>query len=187
MKHSLLSEAPIRGISPLAAIERGVLKTFRYSGRASKSEYWWFATAYAVATVPFVIYDVYAKNQKQVSPQHVAEAAHLETSSDSKHAETSGPEEQQRSFSPADTSTGYEPSPLTWAVAGICAVPLVSLKVRRLHDSNISGKWLPLVDISPVNLYFYSRDSRVKGARFDRKEVLTAKNFYCTFSARPAK
>lgn len=163
MKHHLLSEAPIHGISPLAAVERGLRKTFRYSGRASKSEYWWAATAYFVATVPFVVRDVYAQRHKQV-----AEKARQENAADEELAEIFGTEEMQLDYAAVDSSTGYKPSPLTWVVGGLFTVPLVSLKVRRLHDSSISGKWLPLIDFFPASSYFYSRNSRVAGARFDK-------------------
>lgn len=163
MKHHLLSEAPIHGISPLAAVERGLRKTFRYSGRASKSEYWWAATAYFVATVPFVVRDIYAQRSKQVPEQ-----ASQKKATDKELAEIFGAEEMQLDHAAVDSSTGYKPSPLTWVVGGLCTVPLLSLKVRRLHDSNISGMWLPLIDFFPASAYFYSRNSRDAGARFDK-------------------
>lgn len=51
-------------------------------------------------------------------------------------------------------------------------VPLISLSVRRLHDSNHSG-WLFLVNLIPfigqvILIVFLSLPSKASGARFDR-------------------
>lgn len=144
---------PIPGISPVDAVKRAVRKTFDYSGRASRSEYWWVAAATCGVAVPLVAADIYrfTKRQKALTDQgHTAETAL-----------TDGDPAQKK-------VDKFMPSPLTWIVLGACEVPMISLKVRRLHDSNISGWWLPLCDISPVKYYFFARDSRAEGKRFDR-------------------
>lgn len=177
MKDYLLSEEPVHRISPTDAVIRALRKTFHYSGRASRSEYWWFVAAYGAVTLPFVGRDVFHDAQRNSLRQHPAEdkrraGKNLVQDSEKELSELLGAhgEAEQPSAQKTTTQQGspeLKPSPLTWAIAGLCTLPLISLKVRRLHDSNLSGWWLPLVDIAPISVYAYTRGSRDEGVRFD--------------------
>jgi hypothetical protein len=47
--------APWYGAPPTAAVSRFFRKFFDYSGRASRSEYWWFALAQGVVTIVLIL------------------------------------------------------------------------------------------------------------------------------------
>ena len=140
----LKSDAPILGASPTVALKRFVVNTFKFSGRASRSEYWW-ATAFAASAIAVPMSFDIKKNWEENKRLRV-------------EAEARGEEAPK----PKDT----EFSAATWATVAVLFPSMASLEARRLHDANHSAAWMLL---SPVNTIFYLQKSKPEGARFDKK------------------
>ena len=146
--------APWYGISFGAAIKRFFKKYVRFDGRASRSEFWWWALANGIVTaVLYVIYIIgFASSDRQTT-----------------------------TTSTSVQSTVTSPSPLfiiggillfLWALAVL--VGNLALVWRRLHDANLAGPFFFLGFIPIVGgiilLVLYLLPSKPEGARFDQPQ-----------------
>ena len=98
-------------IGPITAISTVFAKTFTYSGRASRSEYWWYMLFYTVVCLVCVAIDTFtivALVQEQGEQAIVPETALKMTS--------------------------------LYAYL-LLALPFLCVTVRRLHDAGFSGFW----------------------------------------------
>jgi uncharacterized membrane protein YhaH (DUF805 family) len=120
--------APYYGAPFPVAIKRFFKKYATFSGRASRSEYWWWTlVAVAVSIVLNMIIG--------------AGAAATTTASSLSSAPAPGP----------GATFGYILL-VIWGLATI--VPSLALVVRRLHDGNFSG-WLVLVGLVPFRAHLH--------------------------------
>lgn len=134
--------APHYGAPIAAAAKRFFKKYATFSGRASRSEYWWWAlVSFVVVSVPYLIIGLLAiPSADRRTPQFEA-AAGITVS-----------------------------LILAWALATI--VPSIALTVRRLHDSNKSGwfclfNMIPLVG-PIILLVFVLLPPDPAGQQYDR-------------------
>ncbi len=104
-------------MSPLTAISQAVARSFTFSGRASRSEYWWFMMVYAVVFFICGIIDtmmvmslVQEQGEQSIFTLGVFDLA----------------------------------STFAWLIT---LPTFLSLTVRRLHDAGFSGVWLVLLII----------------------------------------
>lgn len=147
MKAQLRSPQPIPGAGPITATQRMIAKTFDYSGRASRSEYWWGGLAVAsTSAIPFA-YEMFQQKKRVAQAQAVAKELGLEAP-------------QLKDPSLLLTNLSFVP----WVPA------LLSLQTRRYHDVNLSGKWqfADLVAMGAITLVVSVKRSNPKGARFDQ-------------------
>lgn len=136
--------APLYGASLPEAASRFFKKYTTFSGRASRSEYWWWALVSGLVSIVLNIIML------------VGGAAGATASS----AATSAP------------GPGYIIAlilAVIWFVAVI--VPSLALLVRRLHDANFSG-WMALLGLIPfvggiILIVFTVMESKPAGQRFD--------------------
>jgi len=137
--------APLYGAGPVESIKRFFQKYATFSGRASRSEYWW---AVLVNTVVYVVLGIGGG---------IAGAAGATTAVDG----TSQP------------GPGFYPFGIVLALLGLATiVPWLSIGVRRLHDVDLSG-WLILLNLVPylggfVIFILSVLGPKPGGARFDR-------------------
>jgi uncharacterized membrane protein YhaH (DUF805 family) len=137
-------DLPWYGIGFLDAIKRGFAKAFRYDGRASRGEFWFFYLF--VVIVLLVLYAIFIPV--------------LITASQSMTSSSSSPPAAFGVFG------------LLFSLAGL-GLGLVSLSaaVRRLHDAGYSG-WMYLLSLIPLGgivvLVFLVGESKPEGQRFDR-------------------
>lgn len=96
---------------PIAALTQALVNIFNFSGRATRSEFWW---PYAVIIIAFV-------SASTIDAMMVANLVQDQS------------QQGLLSLSVSDFSSVY--------VCIIAIVPLVSLSVRRLHDAGFSGFW----------------------------------------------
>ncbi|WP_221584007.1 DUF805 domain-containing protein [Microbacterium sp. G2-8] len=149
--------------SPGRAFERFVSHAFRLRGRASRSEYWWWMlTNVAVLGVCQFVMPAVISGRTPNPTLHLGPFGSLFAA-------------DIRLFTV--TATESPSSPLAafflicagiWMVATL--IPGVTVLVRRLHDSNMSGWWALLVALpigSFLLLAFAMRGPRPEGARFD--------------------
>lgn len=143
--------APYYGISFPKAVARFFKKYATFSGRASRSEFWWWYLANSIVAI-------------------VLGALYLVG------ALTSERETVSTAYSTSSVITS--PSPL-FVIAGILLglwglatiVPSLALGWRRLHDANLAGPlWIIAVFIGIVQIVFGLLPSNPQGARFDRPE-----------------
>ncbi|WFR66577.1 DUF805 domain-containing protein [Curtobacterium flaccumfaciens] len=140
--------APYYGISFGKAFSRFFKKYATFSGRASRSEFWWW---YLANVIIGVVLGVLAAIGAATSDIRV----------DSVTGQTTG---------------GF--SALYWIVVVISivwglaiVVPSLALGWRRLHDANLSGAlWIIAIFVNIVGLVFGLLPSNPQGARFDRPE-----------------
>lgn len=159
------SDQPLVGAKPATAIKRAVLKTFTYSGRASRSEYWWYTAAFLAVGTSCFLRDFY-RNRNQQDPE---EQEVLPWPANQKlSGASSGVHKPKHLAEKQDLKTLFKPSALSYSLAFLGTLPYLSLSVRRLHDSNISGWWQLPIEVSGLGPYFYSRKPQLEGARFDR-------------------
>jgi uncharacterized membrane protein YhaH (DUF805 family) len=141
-------DKPLYGANPIQAVARLFQKYAVFSGRASRSEYWW-AVLFCLIS-PFVLWALglaigYSTGTPYVNPN------------------TGQP--------------GTLPGP-AWAILGIAGLllylalllPGMSVTVRRLHDANLSGllyllAFVPVGSIVVLVLTFM--ETNPAGARFD--------------------
>jgi uncharacterized membrane protein YhaH (DUF805 family) len=146
--------APYYGASFQLAVKRFFTKYADFTGRASRSEYWW--TFLAREVVGFALSGI---NLAISIPTAIAQSQALN------NGET------------GSTSTtlpaGYIVLGILVAIVGVgVLVPTLSVTWRRLHDVNLSG-WFILLNLIPglgsiIVLLFTVRPSDPAGARFDR-------------------
>jgi uncharacterized membrane protein YhaH (DUF805 family) len=136
--------APYYGASLPVAMKRFFKKYATFSGRASRSEYWWWAlVSFIVSILLNVIMLIGGSAGAKISASG---------------ASVPGP-----GYTIGLILTGI------WLVAVI--VPSLALTVRRLHDVNFSG-WMVLLGLVPlvggiILLVFTLMDSKPEGQRFD--------------------
>ena len=138
--------APLYGATLQQAVQRFFKKYAIFSGRASRSEYWWWTlVSVGVSIILNVIIGAGAGATTATSSLGSAPAP--------------GP----------GAVVGYSLL-VVWALATI--VPSLALTVRRLHDVNQSG-WLVLIGLVPflgalALLVFMILPSNPAGQRFDQ-------------------
>lgn len=138
---------PLYGASLRQAITRFFRKYATFSGRASRSEYWWWQLATTV------VYLVLAGSTVAIG----VAGGELDTGN---AVFSLGP-----AFNVGVTLLAV------WALATL--VPQIALAVRRLHDTNLSG-WFVLLRLIPsvgdiVLLVLTIQPSNPAGARYDRR------------------
>ena len=143
--------APHYGISLPGAVSRFFRKYATFSGRASRSEYWWWSLVSLVVTLAIEVVYFVGLSQSNVS-------------TDPGTGETS-----ITSFSPLFLIGGGLLA--VWLLATI--IPNWALTVRRFHDSNHSG-WFILLGLIPfvggiITFVFTLLGPSDEGARFDRE------------------
>lgn len=131
----------MRKIGPRIAFNRFLTNYAKFSGRATRSEYWWIALFFFLVAL-------------------LVQLAAVVTSD------------------PALTFYHQDGVSLLFMIGILLLivfsiVPIISLSVRRLHDSNNSG-WLFLVTLIPIIgqiilIIFLALPSKATGARFDRQ------------------
>ena len=135
---------PLYGASLVQAVKRFFAKYATFSGRASRSEYWWVAVAFLIVSVVFGgILALVLATTGEVQPGGGVKG------------------------------TGPEIAVLVIFGLLYLAViiPSISVTVRRLHDANFSG-WLYLLHLIPylgslIVLILTILPSRPEGVRFD--------------------
>jgi len=137
-------DAPLAGATFGEAVSRFFGRYATFSGRASRSEYWWVALLQVLLVA--VVYGVM-----------VAVAA-------------SAYEAIGTTQSPVFVVAVFTPPALLGLYALATLVPSAALTVRRLHDANYSG-WLALLALVPVVglclVVLLAMPSDGAGARFD--------------------
>ena len=141
---TLALSQPLYGATLVEAVKRFFAKYATFSGRASRSEYWWVAVAFLIVSVLFGgILALVLATTGEVQP------------------------------SGGVRGTGPEIAVLVIFGLLYLAViiPSISVTVRRLHDANFSG-WLYLLHLIPylgslIVLILTILPSKPEGARFD--------------------
>ena len=139
--------APYYGAALPVAVRRFFKKYATFSGRASRSEYWWWTlVAFAVGVVLNII-------------TSVAGAAGSTVTADGTQVPGAG-------------ALVGSILLIVWGLAVI--VPSIALLVRRLHDANLSG-WLALLILVPflgalALIVMAILPSNPAGQRFDRPD-----------------
>lgn len=143
MTDTALSQ-PLPGASFGQAVTRFFSKYATFSGRASRSEFWWVWLLLVIVNLAFV---------GILIAVIVSTGTATETGVQPSGAEI--------------------PVYVIWALFELAIiVPAIALTVRRLHDANFSG-WLYLLHLVPyvgglVVLILNIQSSKPEGARFDR-------------------
>ncbi|WIB69723.1 DUF805 domain-containing protein [Curtobacterium sp. MCBD17_026] len=147
--------APWYGISFGKAVGRFFKKYATFSGRASRSEFWWWYLANGIVTIVLsILYGIgFATSERSTVSM-------------------------SSSTSTSVQSTVTEPSALfvisgilflLWGLAII--VPTLALGWRRLHDANLTGAlWIIAIFVGIVGIVFGLLPSNPRGARFDRPQ-----------------
>lgn len=102
-------------MGPISAVSNGFAKIFNFSGRASRSEYWWFFLLGFIISIVTLLID-----SKTILAFLLANGG---------------------VFDIPQISTLGLTTPWVWLVLSI---PMISLSVRRLHDAGFSGFWFLL-------------------------------------------
>ena len=145
-------------------MNRFVNGAFRFRGRASRSEYWWWmlvnlvVLAIAQLLVPALISGRTPQPTLLLGPFGSWLFANIELIN---VTQTDAPSSPVAAFSLLFAGL--------WLIVTI--IPGFTVAVRRLHDSNLSGSWVLLALVpggSFVLLLLATRRSRPEGARFDR-------------------
>ncbi|MBM7051920.1 MULTISPECIES: DUF805 domain-containing protein [unclassified Rothia (in: high G+C Gram-positive bacteria)] len=162
------SSKPLTGANPAQALVRSLAHSFKFSGRASRSEYWWTSAVLLAVSAPLEV--CAAKQRRRRAKELGKEYAQPELTAEGIPA----PGEIQRVIR-HDLKLDRElATPLSRALTisyVITVVPTLSLSVRRLHDTNRSGHWMwiNLVPVagSIVSLVQSSQKPVTAGKRFD--------------------
>lgn len=136
--------APYRGADPRVAFARFWLKYLTFSGRASRSEFWWWTLIGVVVTLAIGLVGL-ATNTATLDLRDADEVL--------------------------EVVGGGGLLSTVWALATL--VPGLALLVRRLHDTDLAG-WFALVGLVPVVgpialLVLAARPPVDRGTRFDRR------------------
>lgn len=136
--------APLYGASPREAVRRVFAKYATFSGRASRSEYWWWYLVSFIVSAVLGSLAVTTGGVGEITADGTAKA-------------------------PGVGYTIFMILLAIWALATI--VPSIALLVRRLHDGNNSALNL-LIAILPIGglilVIMALMPSKPEGARFDR-------------------
>lgn len=162
---------PMPSVGPVAAWRRCLAGTFRYSGRASRSEYWWAwlavvgpPLAVELGRLLRVLVPAWRSRERNLSPEEKQRRL---------RAVRQDPEGRQGSRGQHRQRAWYEPlHPVTAAWLLATGPGLWAAGIRRLHDANRSG-WWSLVGLLPfigptLETWLLSRPSDAAGTRFDR-------------------
>jgi uncharacterized membrane protein YhaH (DUF805 family) len=145
--------APWYGISFGKAVGRFFKKYATFSGRASRSEFWWWYLANAIVGIVLgILYAIgFATSERSTVSMSSSTSASVQ-------------------------STVTEPSALfvisgilflLWGLAII--IPTLALGWRRLHDANLTGAlWIIAIFVGIVGIVFGLLPSNPQGARYDR-------------------
>jgi uncharacterized membrane protein YhaH (DUF805 family) len=148
--------APWYGIGFPQAFVRVFQKYADFTGRASRSEYWWFVVWNIIIAVVLSI---------------VGSLIDLATGSTMRMAADAQSDPTNLS-SLIGSSFSAPGNWVSWVWSLIVLIPSWALGARRLHDTNRSGWWqlltiIPLLG-SIVLIILFASGSRPEGARFDR-------------------
>jgi len=102
---------------PVAAIKTALRKTFRYSGRASRSEFWWLFLAAFVFFIIAVKLDILFFGQGTIGAAQVGDQVQYGV---------------------------YADGPFGVAAALLAFFPMLAACVRRMHDRGRSGWWIAM-------------------------------------------
>ena len=137
-------DQPYVGVGPITAVKRFYQNYARFSGRASRSEYWWFTLVYLVVLGVLGVL-----------------AGVIGVSTGTRDA-----------YGEVQPGIGFLPFALLLLLITLAnLVPSIALTVRRLHDANFSGL-LYLINFVPylgslVLVVLNIFPSNPLGARFD--------------------
>jgi len=137
-------DQPYYGIGPVEAVKRFFQKYATFSGRASRSEYWWVALAFGIVYIVVgIIALVVGASTATVQPD--------------------GTSEPGGAFA--------VPLVILFLIGLVSLVPSIAISVRRLHDANFSG-FLYFIHAVPyigsfVILVLALMPSNPAGRRFD--------------------
>jgi uncharacterized membrane protein YhaH (DUF805 family) len=138
-------DAPLYGATLPQAFTRFWTRYATFTGRASRSEYWWFALANALIVIVLAVLGGILGS--------------IGATTDAAGRAQPGP--------------GFVPVGILILLYGLAIiVPSIALHVRRLHDANLAG-WFVLFGLIPslgglILLVFAVLPSNPVGARFDR-------------------
>lgn len=144
-------------------MDRFFTRTFQLRGRASRSEYWWWMLVNVVIVaitqllIPALISDRTPQPTLSIGPFRSALFANIELIN---VHQTDAPSSPVAAFSLITAAL--------WLIVTI--VPGITIAIRRLHDSNLSGGWVLLAPFPPgpfVLLLLATRRPRIDGSRFD--------------------
>ena len=128
-------------VGPKVALRRFLSNYAKFSGRATRSEYWWIALFFLLLFLAVQLMGLVSSDPAPTFYHH------------------------------GGAGLASMIGILALIVASV--VPIVSLSVRRLHDSNNSG-WLYLLNLIPLIgqimlVIFLALPSKATGTRFDRQ------------------
>ena len=137
--------APLYGAGPVVAVKRFFQKYADFTGRASRSEYWWVVLANSVLYLVFGVVGLLAGLPGSTTDYDGT----------------------------LEPGPGFIPVGFVFAILLFgTIVPFLSLGARRLHDIDVSG-WLLLLNLVPylggfVIFILSLLGNKPAGARFDR-------------------
>lgn len=122
------------------AIKTCFSKYVTFSGRAPRSEYWWFALFLWIAILILSYVDTLVFGAREVVMM-------------------SGSDSFQNGMS---FNMAWQPQPITGIFMLATFLPNLAVSVRRLHDTNRSGWWLligliPLIGLIVLLVFFVSK------------------------------
>ncbi|WAB84921.1 DUF805 domain-containing protein [Microcella daejeonensis] len=157
------ARAPLRDAGIRDSLRRFVQHGLRLHGRAGRSEYWWWMAAnlsvlaLTLGLVPAIASGTGAMPTVNLGPFGIASPSGITFL-----------------YGSPDYAADSHVAQISIAVAALwalaTAIPAVTVTVRRLHDSNLSGWWalLGLLGVGSIALaVLLLRRPRLAGARFD--------------------
>lgn len=162
------SPAPMTGATFAQANVRAFAHSFKFSGRASRSEYWWATLGLVVVTGAA---EFYARRQQKAAIAHAGKhypEPEIDQAGKPLPGELKRTWRESRALDKAHPVVSRKVSDTLMFAS---AVPALSLSVRRLHDTGRSGHWmwinlLPLAG-NLVSVVQSSQKPNPRGARFD--------------------
>ncbi|MGV8851146.1 MAG: DUF805 domain-containing protein [Rhodoglobus sp.] len=160
---TVLATSPLAGASLRTTMSRFFERALSLRGRASRSEYWWWMLVNIVTmTMLQLVIPTLLNGRAPEGTIVVGPFGSLDFSSVS-----------VATWSGAEVVNPAAVTILSIIAAGwllLTAIPGVTVAVRRLHDSNLSG-WWALLGVIPfgalVVLALATRQSRAEAVRFD--------------------
>ncbi|GHD05203.1 DUF805 domain-containing protein [Zhihengliuella salsuginis] len=145
---------PLYGATMVQAVKRFFTKYADFTGRASRSEFWWVSLAFFALSMVFLLIMV-------ITVGMFAAATDFAALDDPAAGDAVG-------FGALGVATAFYG---VMALAGLAVlVPTIAVTVRRLHDAGFSGWWY-LLNLAPGGsiavLVFTVLPSVPEGARFD--------------------
>ena len=155
--------APLPGASMRVAMRRFFDRSFRMRGRASRSEYWWWMLVNIIIVTALQV----------VAPLLIAGRPMGDQLTFGPFGSFVYPTVSIASWNGEMTADSTMLVSLSFIVGGwvlLTAIPGITIAVRRLHDSNLSGGWAFLA-VFPLGAFIVLglalRSSRPEGLRFD--------------------